>query len=1223
MTAILTGVVGTGSMTMVANLAGVLAGAGRRVMVLDSSYDVTRVAEYLEPFSAGPVAVPEALLRTGDTRAGNADRTSPAAERFILPAAGGHIDVVTWSERAATPAADPVSAGDLRGRLRACGYDDVLVDAPTRPAGSEVDMIAALCDKVVVCFRPRSVAVREAGDLAREVTVRAPGTVSILPVAMMFDTRYPARAEAVRAAIKSAFTLPPQGDRDAWIEIPYLSTDTLDPLLAILVEEPSTDSTLHVAYGRLAAIITGGVVSESFTVPAGIRARYRRMFGLDPAAVSEKILVVYAAPDRPWADWVSGVLAQGGVQAGRMPVGAFDQEPADLAGVVVVDSARLEESSHLDAVAELVRQLPSIRISLDGVDSIPDARTPSIAASGDARMLRAHLFRHLQLFDSPTAPAERMRLPGEQPDIFEVPARNQHFVGRDESIEQLRDRLTGPDGGGVVTLSGAPGVGKSSLALEYAHRFCGDYDLVWWVPASDTATLVASLAQLAGKLDVRGTQHSGAATALERLQVDPYHQRFLLVYDNVDHPVELELLLPTPGLGHVIVTTASALSPDIELGAMRLEDGVRLLTDRVPGLSQADATTVALDVRNLPVALELTAAWLIQAVAVERRAGSTVADAASWAGRAFAERRSEAAQDKSPGTGIVPQVVGVVIASLCESGLGRIAVLLARLCAFLSPDGIGLELLRSAGMRRALTELSGTDGDALRLDSGEIDRVLWLGARYGLFRVSWGVRHSLHQHRVVQAALRAGMTEVQRAAHLASVHEVLAEFAPSEVDEAEPHYLRRFAELQQHVAPAGAQAATTDTVRRWLVNQVRYLYVHGGPRVHSTAVEPTRKLLEEWTTRYGTGDALRLRLAAQLANLHRALGNPAEALRLDEEALADQRRAWEPRHPQTLITARGRGGDLRGLGQFTDAYLEDQATWQGFTEELGEDHPQTLMAANNYATSLFLSGDAVAACDVAEQNYVRRLRLLGADNLMTCSSLAKLGTYRRELGDYDAARDMLDNAAQRLHALLPDPHPTKLSVQYQRAVTRRFTGSPRTARDATESVVREYRELLGPGHPRTLAGVLSLAAATRATHQFEDAVHLADEALRGFLPLAADRHPFVALCRLGVGLAQLRTVEAGLAELTTAVESLRAELGDTHPWTLAASVDHAVALAATGDAVQGGNLLEETHAACLEFLGARHPYTSVAAHNFDLVRDDPAGSGESTWKEIDVDIPDT
>ena len=47
-------------------------------------------------------------------------------------------------------------------------------------------------------------------------------------------------------------------------------------------------------------------------------------------------------------------------------------------------------------------------------------------------------------------------------------------------------------------LYGLGGVGKTQLALEYAHRFMADYDLVWWVPSERSEEISVALAELAG-----------------------------------------------------------------------------------------------------------------------------------------------------------------------------------------------------------------------------------------------------------------------------------------------------------------------------------------------------------------------------------------------------------------------------------------------------------------------------------------------------------------------------------------------------------------------------------------------------------------------------------------------------------------------------------------------------------------------------------------------------
>jgi ATP/maltotriose-dependent transcriptional regulator MalT len=75
------------------------------------------------------------------------------------------------------------------------------------------------------------------------------------------------------------------------------------------------------------------------------------------------------------------------------------------------------------------------------------------------------------------------RLPGVLPAVWNVPARSAAFTGRDDLLVALRRRLDAAGPVVVRALHGLGGVGKTTLVIEYAHRFAADYELVWWVDA--------------------------------------------------------------------------------------------------------------------------------------------------------------------------------------------------------------------------------------------------------------------------------------------------------------------------------------------------------------------------------------------------------------------------------------------------------------------------------------------------------------------------------------------------------------------------------------------------------------------------------------------------------------------------------------------------------------------------------------------------------------------
>jgi tetratricopeptide (TPR) repeat protein len=134
------------------------------------------------------------------------------------------------------------------------------------------------------------------------------------------------------------------------------------------------------------------------------------------------------------------------------------------------------------------------------------------------------------------------------PQPFHAPSRPPLFVGREAELEKLRTRLG--EEGAVVPVQGLPGLGKTALALEFAHRYRADFDAVYWLQCvgRDLGALAAELErQLSTKVD------GDLEKILHDLRAELEQKRCLLVLDNVEGD-EVERLIPA-GRASVLVTT--------------------------------------------------------------------------------------------------------------------------------------------------------------------------------------------------------------------------------------------------------------------------------------------------------------------------------------------------------------------------------------------------------------------------------------------------------------------------------------------------------------------------------------------------------------------------------------------------------------------------------------------------------------------------------------------
>jgi hypothetical protein len=169
-----------------------------------------------------------------------------------------------------------------------------------------------------------------------------------------------------------------------------------------------------------------------------------------------------------------------------------------------------------------------------------------------------------------------------------VPPRIASFTGRANELDRL-DAILMQDKPAAVTqvsvgraaVQGLGGVGKTSLAIEYAHRFRGLYAGVCWCPAETRTGLLSALANLAVTLGAATAEEADvekAAKSALRLSAEQ-RATWLLVYDNVPAPDYIADLLPSAG-ARVLITSRfsdwSALADEVALDVLPLEEAVAM-----------------------------------------------------------------------------------------------------------------------------------------------------------------------------------------------------------------------------------------------------------------------------------------------------------------------------------------------------------------------------------------------------------------------------------------------------------------------------------------------------------------------------------------------------------------------------------------------------------------------------------------------------------------------
>jgi tetratricopeptide (TPR) repeat protein len=682
-------------------------------------------------------------------------------------------------------------------------------------------------------------------------------------------------------------------------------------------------------------------------------------------------------------------------------------------------------------------------------------------------------------FPSQATPAGECRYPGRLPEVFGVPPRNPNFTGRGELLTTLRELLRARRSGAVVQASavhGLGGVGKTQLAVEYAHRFAADYDLAWWVPAQQPLGIAGRLAALALRLGLPELHDQEAQLGLLFDELGR-RDRWLLIYDNAEHPRDLASYRPPAGRGHLLVTSRNpawgAMATPLQVAALPRVEAAAFLRARTGGDDPA-AAELAEALGDLPLALEQAAAYLEQ---TRTSVGDYLGLLRQRAGELLGLGELTDHPDTIATTWTLSLARAQAEAPAAED--------LLALCAFLAPDDIPRGL--PAGHAQLLPEpLQQAAADRLTYD-----RTLGALGRYSLVTAT---QDSLAVHRLVQAWVRARLDR-QAQQHWAAVAVGLV-WAACPADTDDPETFPACARLLPHALAATDHASTLAADPQATAGLLTRVGAYLWRRVESAqARQLFERALAIFQAQLGPDHPDVARSLNNLGNALRVHGELAAARTHYERALVIFESRLGPDHPDVARALNNLGAVLGGLGELPAARDAHQRAQVIFESRFGPDHPDTAKNLDNLGLVLRRLDELGAAHDTHQRALAIRKARLGVDHPDVARSLDNLGLVLRRLGELGAAHDHHQRALAIREARLGADHPHRAhalsslgSVAYER-------GELLTARTYYQRALDIYKARLGADHPDAASSLANLGNVLRdlgdlpaARTAFEDAL---------------------------------------------------------------------------------------------------------------------------------------
>ena len=350
---------------------------------------------------------------------------------------------------------------------------------------------------------------------------------------------------------------------------------------------------------------------------------------------------------------------------------------------------------------------------------------------------------------------------------------------------------------------------------------------------------------------------------------------------------------------------------------------------------------------------------------------------------------------------------------------------------------------------------------------------------------------------------------------------------------------------------------------------------------------------------------LRARLLQSLATTQRNVGLSASAMPAQQQALTIRQEQLGKDHPDTLLSLSEFAQLQADSGELAEALSTFEDARSRLRAELGPRAADTLKVQTRLVETLNALGRPHEALPIQEETHAVQAAVLGTEHPDTLQSLGNLGSTYHLLGEFDRATGYFESCVEDARRHLGDQHALTLVAMINLGFHYRDVGRTDEALTLFQAVHDTRVERLGSLHPLTLNALDNLASALHDKAQLQDAVEKRRIALRGYIANFGHDHPQTLRCVNGLGqtLVGLGDYQQASRLLDENRERMASVLGATHTETVLALKSLAEALRGQGKAESAVPYAEQAFLAYRNSLGPDHPNTlnAAVAHASTLV----------------------